>query len=194
MGSSVPLWGAAGIALAEFSRIIEKDLAEDSNEKGSLSVVLEKSQDDEGWKLKNKFSSRIPNGVALLGAGILDRIEIFLVSGNLAVVQYHLQPDSKSCVTIPLGYLTTNQVKIEKIANLLISRYKRSTGYQVLWGKEEKEIEKIFNNIFLETASEYLEANVSESEAAKPNRPLISLKRPRSQVGVRLDWKFFVLL
>ena len=40
MGSSVPLWGAAGIALAEFSRIIEKDLAEDSNEKGSLSVVL----------------------------------------------------------------------------------------------------------------------------------------------------------
>lgn len=85
----------------------------------------------------------------LRGGSSQDRVEVFIVPGLLAIAQYHVQPDSNSSVTVPVGQLTTDPERIEKIERLFQSRVQTSFGSDILWSSSSSYNEDLLDEDFL---------------------------------------------
>ena len=75
----------------------------------------------------------VPNSIAFEGHDLQDRVEIFLIPGQLAVVQYHFQPSLESAVTVPIGYVTIDTERVALIGNFLTRRLAGRGDPLVAW-------------------------------------------------------------
>lgn len=141
LSSSVPLWAASSTLLGDFCRKTSEKLSEAPHEKGKITAILPFDDRKEFGQLRSTYHNRIPNGVAFEGSDLQDRFEIFLVPGQLAVVQYHFQPSDESAATVPIGYITCDPVRVAHIDSYLTNRLVgRGQGY-VVWSEDaEKDI------------------------------------------------------
>lgn len=141
LSSSVPLWAANGTLLSDFCRKTAEKLSEAPHVKGKITAILPFDDKKEFGQLRSTYHNRIPNGIAFEGSDLQDRFEIFLIPGQLAVVQYHFQPSDDSAATVPIGYITRDPVRVAHIDNFLNSRLSgRGEGF-VVWSEDsEKDI------------------------------------------------------
>lgn len=130
---SVPLWGANGTDLDKFVKRFEKELNGSSDVKSNLVTFFNIQDSSEVRGVKKSFNARLPHGVSLQGGVPQDRVEILVVPGLLAIAQYHVQPNSNSSITVPIGQVTTEPDRIEKIEKLLQFRTQTSMAGEVLW-------------------------------------------------------------
>lgn len=147
--SSVPLWGASGTDLEKFVRSFENELSSFADIKKNLVTLFNVQDSSESKAIKKAFNARLPHGVSLRGGSPQDRVEILVVPGLLAVAQYHVQPNSNSSVTVPVGQLTKDPERIEKIEKLLQSRVNTSSGSDVLWSNNSSQNEGLLDEDFL---------------------------------------------
>lgn len=141
LSSSVPLWAANATLLNDFCRKTSEKLSKAPHMKGRITAILSFDDKKEFGQLRSTYHNRIPNGIAFEGADLQDRFEIFLIPGQLAVVQYHFQPTDESAATVPIGYITYDPARVEHIDNFLNSRlFGRGEGF-VVWSEDpEKDI------------------------------------------------------
>ncbi|RPD94731.1 hypothetical protein EGN69_00330 [Pseudomonas monteilii] len=140
LSSSVPLWAANGTLLSDFCRKTSEKLSDAPHTKGRITAILPSKTLKELGQLRRTYHTRIPNGVAFGGKDLQDRFEIFLVPGQLAVVQYHFQPSDESAATIPIGYITCDPERVAHIDSFLTTRLAARGEAKVAW-KEEPEID-----------------------------------------------------
>lgn len=133
LSSSVPLWGASGFLLSEFCAKTAELLCEQKNGKGKITAIFPFEDKREIADIRRKYHSRIPNGIAFEGYDLQDRVEIFLIPGQLAVVQYHSQPSQESAVTVPIGYVTIDSERVAVIDAFLNRRLSGRGEPHVAW-------------------------------------------------------------
>jgi hypothetical protein len=100
------------------------------------------------------FGARLPNAVSLSGKVLMDRLELLVVPGLLAVAQYHIQPSDTSAVTIPIGHVTTDPDRIARISALLQLRVKDAQSIEVLWPGKKTEVQDLVDTDWLGLALE----------------------------------------
>lgn len=142
-GSNVPLWGCNSDDLSEFVRTVEEVLSTGGGESGRLTVVHPGSDKGDLIRAKSRFSSRIRNGVMVTGDVPFDRVEFFIVPGLLAVTQYHGLPDSDSCVTAPLGYLTVDKERIQRLELVVRRRLAGREKIEVSWSAATANVDEL---------------------------------------------------
>ncbi|VFT26937.1 Uncharacterised protein [Pseudomonas aeruginosa] len=143
LSSSVPLWAANGTLLSDFCRKTAEKLSEAPHVKGKITAILPFDDKKEFGQLRSTYHNRIPNGIAFEGSDLQDRFEIFLIPGQLAVVQYHFQPSDDSAATVA-DWLHQPVILcgVAHIDNFLNSRLsgRRGEGF-VVWSEDsEKDI------------------------------------------------------
>jgi len=176
LSSNVPLWGASGFALAEFSRKVENELAENTKDKGDLSVIFEVHDTVRERDLKNVFSNRIENGIGLHGQRVVGRMELFVVPGILAVAQYQVQLSPESGLCIPIGYITTEPSKLEIITNLLFQKFDMAAKFSVMWSKGKKDMKQLLGDKLFELTERQFEGDKKRpEERVKTGRAILSL-------------------
>lgn len=181
LSSAVPLWGANGESLAEFTKKIEHELAENHSEKGTVTALFNINDKNEGWLLKNKFSNRIPNGCALYGQELFDRMELFIIPGVLAVCQFHTQPCSSSGVTVPIGYLTVDVDRMNLLYNHLVSKFKRADSQKVIWSQANKLEKDLYGDeLSAIIDKEFIKSDKITQNNKKKNVPIIKIKRKKN--------------
>jgi len=136
LASNVPLWAANGYLMSEFSRKAEIFLSEDRKSRGKL-VALFTALDSDFGRLKQRYETKIPSGIGITCGGRLDGIEVFLIPGCLAVVQYHVQPDRDSSITVPIGYVTVEKTRIDAVTSFVKNRCGGAREAKILWGAPE---------------------------------------------------------
>lgn len=136
LSSAVPLWAASSTLLGDFCRKTSEKLSEAPHGKGKITAILPFDDKKEFGQLRSTYHNRIPNGIAFEGSDLQDRFEIFLVPGQLAVVQYHFQPSDESAVTVPIGYLTCDPVRVAHIDKFLNSRLRGRGEGHVVWSED----------------------------------------------------------
>jgi len=136
--SDVPLWGANGDDLCEFTRKLENTLSYQSETKGTLTVLCPSKIKLDCWDAKRRFETKIKHGVQAIGDIAFDRVELLLIPGVMAVVQYHAQPHKGSCVTVPIGYLTVEKERLDKLELMFKSRVQLTDKLNVLWPQSIK--------------------------------------------------------
>lgn len=136
LSSSVPLWAANATLLSDFCRKTAERLSEAPHTKGRITAIFSFEDKKEFGQLKNTYFNRIPNGIAFKGSDLQDRFEIFLVPGQLAVVQYHFQPSDESAATVPIGYITYNPERVAHIDNFLNARLFGRKECFVVWSED----------------------------------------------------------
>lgn len=146
LSSSAPLWGANGYLMCDFCNEISRRLSEDRQNRGPVTAIMAYEEEGDLKSLKARLHTRIPNGIAYLGKDLQTQVEIFSIPGQLAVVQYHIQPDRSSAITVPIGYVTTDKTRLEKVEsylkNLVIAR-----GNPILaWNEDGNDIGHIMGN------------------------------------------------
>lgn len=151
--ASVPLWGANGTDLEKFISRLEKELNSNSESVSNVITFFNIQENKEIRAIKKSFNARLPHVVSLQGGSPQDRVEIIVIPGFLAIAQYHVQPNSDSCVTIPVGLLTTDPVRMKKIENLLQLRMQGSTGSEILWSKSNVSSKGLIDKEFLRLES-----------------------------------------
>lgn len=138
LSSSVPLWAANGTLLSDFCRKTSEKLSKAPHTKGRITAIMPFNDKKELGQLRRTYHNRIPNGVAFESKGLQDRLEIFLVSGQLAVVQYHFQPSNESAATVPIGYITCDPVRVAHINNFLNERLVTCGEVRVAWSEDSE--------------------------------------------------------
>lgn len=138
LSSSVPLWAANGTLLSDFCRRTAEKLSEAPHVKGRITAVVPFDEQREFGQLRSTYHNRIPNGIAFKGSDLQDRFEIFLVPGQLAVVQYHFQPSDESAATVPIGYITCDPQRVAHIDNFLNSRLVGRGEGHVVWSEDSE--------------------------------------------------------
>lgn len=171
LSSSAPLWGANGFLMSDFCNEISRRLAEDRQSRGHVTAILPYEDSRDLSALKSSFHTRIPCGIAYKGADLQSQIEIFLIPGQLAVVQYHVQPDNASAITVPIGYVTVEHDRITKIESYLDNLVKSRGKPELAWSDSTSKVEDLMGNC----RSQFCEAN---------RKPLLTLTRPQSNVVV----------
>ncbi|WP_411705097.1 hypothetical protein [Edaphovirga cremea] len=141
LGSSVPLWAANGELLSEFVYRIEPLLSNLNDDAGHICALLHYELRDN----KASFQARIPNGITFKGPPLEDRVEIFLIPDELAVVQYHCQPSSDSAITVPIGYMTIEPERLVVIESLLKERLLGRQMPTLSWPIKDRQINELFN-------------------------------------------------
>lgn len=155
LSSSAPFWGANGYLLSEFCNEVAKRLTEDRKGRGVIAAIMPFEGREDLGTLKQSFHTRLPNAIAYEGSDLQTQVEIFLVPGQLAVVQYHVQPDVESAITVPIGYITIDKERITKIETYL-DNLVRSRGKPVLgWTDAGLTVEAILGDC----RSNFCEAN-----------------------------------
>ena len=91
------------------------------------------------YRLRKAYHSRIPNGLGFKGQDLLDKVEVFLIPGQLAVVQYHFQPSQESAVTVPIGYLTHDPERLKRVESFLNHRLQHRGNPEVLWSQDNND-------------------------------------------------------
>ncbi|MNJ54040.1 hypothetical protein D3C77_494630 [compost metagenome] len=94
----------------------------------------------------------------------MSQVEIFLIPGQMAVVQYHVQPDNASAVTVPVGYLTVEKERIIAIETYLDDLLKHRGKAELAWSDSTRNVDKLMG----ECRSQFCQAS---------RRPLLSLNK-----------------
>lgn len=139
----VPLWAANGPGLADFVGRFERMLCRDQGTNGHLVTLFNTRDVSEKKSVKKTYHARLPHGVSLWGNLLRDRVELLVVPGVLAVAQYHVQPSSTSSVTIPIGQLTTDPVRVNRIEHLLHERVKPAWNSEIVWSNTNATAEQL---------------------------------------------------
>jgi len=139
LSSSVPLWAANGTLLSDFCRKTAEKLSEAPHAKGRITAIVPFDDKKDLGPLRRTYHNRIPNGIAFDGKGLQDRFEIFLVPGQLAVVQYHFQPSDESAATVPIGYITCDQERVAQIDYFLNTRLTGRGEGHVAWSEDSEQ-------------------------------------------------------
>lgn len=142
MASKVPLWAANGQLIGDFVYNLEPMLSASREGSGSICAVM-----SENLRSDNRaaFSQRIPNGITFDGAGFEDRMEIFLIPDQLAVVQFHCQPSSDSAITVPIGYITIDPERIALVESILRARLAGRYQPILAWGTKDRTLSQLFD-------------------------------------------------
>lgn len=146
LSSSVPLWGANGYLISDFCNDLSQHLTKERDSRGHVTAIMGYESYKDLAALKADFHTRIPNGIAYEGKGFQNQVEILLVPGQLAVVQYHAQPDRSSAITVPIGYVTVDPSRLESIESyvdkVLIGRGKPALA----WSEGNTDLDKIMGD------------------------------------------------
>ena len=154
LASSVPLWGASGYLLSEFCIKTAITLSEANSSKGRVTAIFAYEEEREIGQLRHTYKTRIPNAIAFEGHELQDRVEIFLVPGQLAVVQYHFQPSLESAVTVPIGYVTVDTERVALIGSFLTRRLSGRGDPLVAWTEGyEEHLPDLVDSATMETLS-----------------------------------------
>ncbi|CDG52409.1 conserved hypothetical protein [Halomonas sp. A3H3] len=146
LSSSAPLWGASGYLMSDFCNEISRRLTEDRESCGPVTAIMPYEENRDLGHLKSSLHTRIPNGIAYMGGDLQTQVELFLIPGQLAVVQYHVQPDNASAVTVPIGYVTVDKPRLEKIETYL-DRLVKGRGQPALaWSENDADINEIMGD------------------------------------------------
>lgn len=146
LSSSAPFWGANGYMLSEFCNDVSKRLTEDRDGRGTIAAILQYEGKEDIGPLKASFHARLPNGIAYEGSDLQTQVEIFLVPGQLAVVQYHVQANVESAITVPLGYITIEKERIGMIEAYLDSLLKPKGKPVLAWTDSKLTVEDILGD------------------------------------------------
>lgn len=142
VASKVPLWASNGQLISDFVYNLEPMLSASREGSGSICAVM-----SENLRSDNRaaFSQRIPNGLTFDGVGFEDRMEIFLIPDQLAVVQFHCQPRSDSAITVPIGYITIDPERIALVESIL--RVRLAGRYQptLAWAAKDRTLSQLFD-------------------------------------------------
>lgn len=123
--SEVPLWGANSSQLARFNRDLG-DILDNHTDDQSARVTLLHS--DEIRMQRKRHLGRFANGIGLTSDVEFDRLELLLIPGVIALVQYHGQPNADSALTLPVGYITTDLERLQVLELLLAKRIEGATA------------------------------------------------------------------
>lgn len=143
LASSAPLWGANGYMMSDFTNEIARRLAEDGQSRGHVTAIMGIDDPKDLSGLKSDFHTRIPSGIAYQGSDLKNQVEIFLVPGQLAVVQYHVQPDNASAITVPIGYVTVEKERIEAIETYLDNLVKTRGKPVLAWSDSTVKVDDL---------------------------------------------------
>ncbi|MGM0983409.1 MAG: hypothetical protein ACQEXG_08280 [Pseudomonadota bacterium] len=179
--ASVPLWGASGTDLEKFVRRFENELSSCADRKQNLIAFFNTQDSSEGKVIKKAFNARLPHGVSLRGGSPQDRVEILVVPGLLAIAQYHVQPNNNSSVTVPVGQLTTDPERIEKIERLFQSRVQTSSGSEILWSNSSSHNEDLLDEDFLGLESKPGKGRGVASSKVNKKDPVVKYKPSRAR-------------
>lgn len=169
LASSVPLWAANGELLSDFIYRIEPLLSASRDGVGHICALMHDDLRDN----RATFHTRIPNGITFIGDPLEDRVEIFLIPDELAVVQYHCQPSSDSAITVPIGYMTIDPERLALIEELLSIRLSGRPAPRLSWPAKGRTLEQLFDE----------ERFMSKSEVPPKNsrQPAIHFKPKRRE-------------
>ncbi|AXH60220.1 hypothetical protein [Pseudomonas amygdali] len=170
LSSSAPLWGANGSLMSEFCNEMSRRLSEDRQSRGHVTAILPYEDTKDLGALKSNFHARIPCGIAYKGADLQTPVEIFLIPGQLAVVQYHVQPDNASAITVPIGYVTVEHERIQAIEGYLDNLVKSRGKPEFAWGDGASKIDDLMGDC----RTHFCEAS---------RKPVLSLARPAAADG-----------
>lgn len=132
LASNVPLWGA-NTGLRDFGFKLSKLLTENGEDRGSVTAIMGLDDFKDCQRLKSLYHTRIANGIVYRGSDLASRVEILLIPGQLAVVQYHVQPDSSSAVTVPVGYITHDLNRLERVEAYLDDQVRHRGKATLAW-------------------------------------------------------------
>lgn len=138
--SRTPFWGVNGVDLSRFNDKLIDSLKSDIADPLLVPFFYEQNE----ILLKNRYSLRLQNGAMLCGENLIDNIEVLFIKGVIAVVQYHLVPDPNSSITVPIGFITTDLNRLEKISKFLDSRLLNGRKPKKVWGNFE--LSDLFTN------------------------------------------------
>lgn len=172
----VPLWGANGTDLEKFISRLEKELNFNPESFSNIITLFNIQENKETRAIKKSFNARLPNGVSLQGGTPQDCVEIIVIPGFLAIAQYHVQPNSDSCVTVPVGHLTTDPVRMKRIESFLQSRMQSSTGSEILWPKSKASSKSLIDEEFMGLESNSHDVQLQNFSDAPKEQPSIKWK------------------
>ena len=138
--SIVPFWSANSSELVDFVPRLQRAL--DPEDGGRLVACFCGEASSRGW-LKRKFHTRLPHAVLFSGNVTLDRVELLVVPNALVVAQYHLQPSPASAVTFPIGFVSVEEDRIEKVTEVLRDRLQPSVASSVIWSADSQDIHSL---------------------------------------------------
>lgn len=172
IASSAPLWGANGHLMSDFTLDVSRRLAEDGQSRGHVTAIMGYEDLKDLSVLKADFHTRIPSGIAYRGKDFMSQVEIFLIPGQMAVVQYHVQPDNASAVTVPVGYLTVEKERMNTIEKYLDDLLKNRGNAELAWSDSTRDVDELLG----ECRSQFCVAN---------RRPVLSLSKSKEDDGYR---------
>jgi len=167
LASSVPLWAANGQLLSDFVYRVEPLLSASRDNTGHICALLHEDLRDN----RASFGARIPNGIEFSGQPLEDLMEIFLVPGQLAVVQYHCQPSTDSAITVPIGYITCEGERLANIETLLKTRLSGRQVPRLKWPSKGLSLDQLFD----------LERFMDTEQARDSRTPMIFFKPKRRE-------------
>ncbi|MNG18151.1 hypothetical protein D3C84_1021860 [compost metagenome] len=88
----------------------------------------------------------------------------------MAVVQYHVQPDSASAVTVPVGYLTVEKERVNTIEKYLDELLKNRGNAELAWSDSARDVDELLG----ECRSQFCLAT---------RRPVLSLSKRKEDDG-----------
>lgn len=164
---NVPLWAASGSELSEFIAKMDSELKKsyDSHE-GVVTLFSTENNDDNFNPRKKAFSQRLPHGVALYNASPLDRVELMVFQGLFAIAQYHLQPNKTSGITIPIGFITSDPDRMDRIERVLKDRLKNVSNYNVMWSRDKRILDDLLSKEYFQNQSSHSEPKITYKNKA----------------------------
>lgn len=130
LASGVPLWGVSAEPIDEFTSRLQ-DIMGSFSEQASIVIFHHGVDKNDSWKCRNRFHRLINCGI--MTPRSLDNIEIFLIPGIYAAVQYHGQPNSNSSITVPIGYQTHDPHRLEQLESFFRLRLGNIDHLKVSW-------------------------------------------------------------
>lgn len=164
--ANVPFWGANSEDLDRFVQEL-KNVLESKSENSKIILVHQ----GEHWNVRSNLRNIFPFGFSTPIEH--DRIELLVVPGVFALVQYHGQPNTDSGVSVPIGYMTTEPERIEHLEKVFRSKIGDFKHLKVSWPSFMKTNESL--------VSQGLIPNTWTDKAlfrkANRNRPILGLSK-----------------
>lgn len=181
--SDVPLWGANSEDLSEFTRKLEDSLSFGSEERAVLTVIHSGIDKGDSIRAKQRLGGKFRQGVMACDNAPFDRVEILLIPGLIATVQYHGQPNFGSALTVPLGYVTTDEDRVGLIESVLSKRLRLASKLEISWASRKLSLNDLVPNNLLSAPKIKYEATSPKTGdgvdvRAKPkDRSVLKLKK-----------------
>lgn len=164
MPSNVPFWGANSDDIDRFVQDL-KNILEQNDINAKISLIHHGNNWDAPKNLKNIFPYGLSDPLHL------DRVELFVIPGIFALVQYHGQPNSDSGISVPIGYMTREIERINQIELLFKSRLSDLNKLKITWGNNGDNKSNIVTQDLL--PQNWLNNKISR----KSTRAILSLNR-----------------